>query len=185
MKEQRSPDLLLRPLTRADARDVFDYASDPEFGRFIGRPASHLQETLAFIDHTLEEIRAGKRLYWALDWRGRVCGTIGFLTIGKDPDTLEMGFGIARPLWGQGLINPCMQVLINLAFGPLGAQRLLIGTDRRNSRSIGFAQKFGFQISRMEPNTAYLTLERRDSPKPGLPSSPAAHSSEAQGSDPC
>ena len=74
--------LILRPLRRKDAADIFSYASDPEVTRYVlWDPHRSVSETRSYIRYILALYRRGLPSSWGVVHRetGRVIGTIGFM----------------------------------------------------------------------------------------------------------
>ena len=74
--ELRTARLLLRPFRPDDVEDVFAYARDPEWGRFLAVPAPytrrHAEEFVARLTLTPPE----ENLRWAVVHEGRVSGLV-------------------------------------------------------------------------------------------------------------
>ena len=155
-----SDEITLRRLRPDDAADVLDYSSDPEFCRHLAaEPQRNLADALRFIEQINADVDAGKRLYWGVEYRSKISGTIGFLNLDLAAETLEFGFGIARPLWGEGVVNQCMSALIALATDDYQAKRLRIYTAASNQRAIGFALKHGFAETGRRDGKVYFAVD--------------------------
>jgi len=59
--------------------------------------------------------------------------------------TLEIGYWIAPPRWGQGLATEVAAALTRVAFEVLGADRVEIRIDPDNDRSLAVARKLGYR----------------------------------------
>ncbi len=136
---------LLRPLRFSDVDDVFAYATDPAFARYVPLPRPYLRE------HA-EEFLARTRLAdwsrsctWAIVPKGldRVMGSI---RLDQQPEhrKADLGWGLAQPLWGQGLTTEVVGALIDLAFRTLpDLRRIEAHADQRNYASLRVAEKLG------------------------------------------
>ena len=139
----RTPRLLLRPFCNGDVDDVFAYATDPEWGRYLPVPDPYTR-----LD--AEEFVAGcilvdgeTRFEWAVVHEGRVSGGIT-LTV-HDPGSAEMGYSIAHSLWGRGLTTEAAQAVITHGFEELGLARIQASADVRNKGSWRVMEKLGME----------------------------------------
>ncbi|MCY3647811.1 MAG: GNAT family N-acetyltransferase [Chloroflexi bacterium] len=141
--ELRTERLLLRPFRSGDVDDVFAYASNPEWSRYLPVPDPYTRRDA-------EEFVAGcilvdgeKRFEWAVVHDGRVSGGVS-LTI-RRPGVAELGYSIARPLWGQGFTTEAGLAVIAHAFEELGLVRIQAFADIRNAASWRVMEKLGME----------------------------------------
>lgn len=141
--ELRTERLLLRPFRSGDVDDVFAYASNPDWARYLPVPDPYTRR------HA-EEFVAGcilvdgeKRFEWAVVHDGRVSGGLS-LTI-RRPGVAELGYSIARPLWGKGLTTEAASAVIAHAFEELGLARIQAFADIRNAASWRVMEKLGME----------------------------------------
>ena len=97
----RTPRLLLRPFRNGDVDDVFAYATDPEWGRYLPLPDPYTRRSAEEFVARCILVDGETRFEWAIVHEGRVSGSVS-LTVSR-PGSAEMGYSIARPLWGRGL----------------------------------------------------------------------------------
>lgn len=136
--------LCIRELSRCDAPDVLEYASDEEFCRHIDAiPYKTIEQAEGFINSITNDIYTNKRHYWGICYNNKIYGTTGFLKF-RLPENMEVGFAISRVLWGKGIVNQCVEYLIEYAFEEYDIEHLLVGTRIDNIRSQRFIEKFAF-----------------------------------------
>ena len=138
--------LLLRPLVRQDARDIFAYASDPEVARYVlWEPHRSLSETRAFISYVRGLYFRGLPASWAAVLRdsGRVIGTIGFMYYNGVNRSAEVGYSFARSEWNKGYATEALRAVIGSAFAALPLNRLEAQHDTRNPASGRVMEKCG------------------------------------------
>ncbi len=135
--------LLLRPFRMDDVDDVFAYASDAEWNRYLGLPEPYTRRSA-------EEFVASAMLadpdttpMWAIVHEGRVSGGIDLRV--RDGRWAEMGYSIARPLWGRGLTTEAAQAVITHGFEELGLARIQASADVRNEGSWRVMEKLGME----------------------------------------
>ena len=97
--ELKTERLLLRPFSLSDVDDVLEYASDPEWAAFRLRPydrgAAERMVARALLTSWDKEAE------FAIVLDGRVIGRFS-LTVDHKHQTAELGYEIARDVWGKG-----------------------------------------------------------------------------------
>ncbi len=147
-KQSRSPvtlhteRLTLRPFESADVDEVFEYARDREFGRFLAVPVPYTRDDAA--RYVAIQIAAdwSKLASLAITHRGSVVGGID-LRIDPPERNAGMGFSLARPLWGQGLVTEAAAAVIGLAFEGYRLHKVWAHADVRNRASWRVMEKLG------------------------------------------
>ncbi|HUJ61541.1 MAG TPA: GNAT family protein [Kofleriaceae bacterium] len=144
--------LVLRPLAERDVDDLHPHASDPEVSRLMSWNAhADRRETLGFVQRQVEALANGSDLTWAIEHDGKACGCIGLGGItwtfrAWRIDRAELGYWIARPLWGQGLMSEAALAATKFAFDTLGLHKLTIGCIEGNVASKRIIDKLGFRF---------------------------------------
>ena len=149
----RPPDLLLTPRLRLrppvmdDAPRIFAaYAQDPEVTRYLlWRPHASLDETRAFLRRCHDVREQGAAFPWVLTWRegaeaGAVLGMVELRADGHRPD---LGYVLARPYWGRGLMTEAVRAVIACALAQAGVPRVWAVCDLENSASARVLEKAG------------------------------------------
>jgi [ribosomal protein S5]-alanine N-acetyltransferase len=142
-----TPRLHLRELTSADSTDLFaiygdavvmEYASDPAFPDL-----SYVDQMLASVARLFAQRVA---IEWRLCLRGedRVIGTCGLHSFDPVQPIAEVGCILARPYWGQGLMQEALTHVIDFGFESLDLQALKADVDAPNIRSHALFQRLGF-----------------------------------------
>ena len=101
--ELRTERLLLRPFKLEDVDDVFDYASDAEWARYLPRvpqPYTHKAAEESVARNMLESWETHPT--WAIVLNQRVVGGI-VLMIDIQHEIGELGYELSREHWGKGL----------------------------------------------------------------------------------
>ena len=133
--------LTLRPFLLTDAKSLLANGQDPRANQW----------TLRFAD--LSAARANIRRYWlgqpAGKWVIEQDGVfLGAVECHLHPaiEGVEIGYLLLPEYWGQGFATEAARAVMQLAFGPLEAQSVLIGCDEANHRSAGVAQRLGLHL---------------------------------------
>ena len=132
--------LLLRPFRVEDVDDVFEYAKDPEWGRFFTGPYTHRQAEEAVAHSILRPHHQGP--VFAVVLGGKVIGSVNF-----EVDTVngraELGYSIAVPHWGKGLATEGAKAVLDLAFKEYAVSKVYAVANLSNSRSLRVMDKLG------------------------------------------
>jgi ribosomal-protein-alanine N-acetyltransferase len=138
--------LLLRPFELADVADVFAYARDPEWSRYLkALPHPYLEgDAEKFIARQLLSDRS-KHPTWAIVLDGTV---VGGVNLGFDFEHLlaELGYSLARMHWNKGYVSEAARGVIDAAFTTHeDLNRIHARADLRNGASQRVMEKLGMQ----------------------------------------
>lgn len=139
--------LVLRELTRADAEDVFAFRSDPVVQQYDEAPMISLAEALAFIDG-MRSIRPTQTfLGWGVACRAsnKIIGVVALWDWDKQKRQAELGYGLAKEHWGQGLAHEAVMAAIEYGFVSLNLHWVYATTLTANRRSVQMLERLGFQ----------------------------------------
>lgn len=132
----------LRPLRRADAREVFQAlnAEGMTDGLLDDAPS-----TLAGVVERLAEDERrwteGAAFAFAVVERGDLVGRADLRPDPHVPEALNLGFWIARPRWGHGLATDTARVALRVAFRDLGVDEVWAGAASWNGASQAILEK--------------------------------------------
>jgi len=137
--------LVLRPWSLADAADVFGYAADEEWGRYLPVPYPYCEaDAPRFV---AGQISLDRRLHlaWAIELDGRAVGGID-LRLFEEGRIAEIDFAVARALWGRGLATEAAVGVVESAFRGLPSlTRIRSAIDARNAASARVLEKVGMK----------------------------------------
>ena len=140
----QTPRLLLRRYRLADADDVFAYAQDPEWGRFltVEQPYEqrHADEFVA--ERVLAKWR--RNPIWAFEQDGRVVGGLS-LWVARRNARAAIGYDLARWLWGRGLASEAVSAVIDEAFRRLPIRKVTATVSAANVRSTRLLERLGMK----------------------------------------
>jgi ribosomal-protein-alanine N-acetyltransferase len=149
--------LRLRPIDVSDVDDLWPFVSDPELPRMLSWTAhTDKSQTLAFLEWARDALAKGTNAIWAIEVDGRVSGTIGldgiqFAMRAWRVDSAELGYWIAPPLWGKGLMTEAAQAVLYCGFDTIGLHKITVGCLAENAASRRVIEKLGFRsIGRRE-----------------------------------
>lgn len=140
----RSDRVELRPFEATDLEAALRVYGDPEVMRHVGEGGAVGREEAAgmLADYRAHQDRHGFA-FWAVIERcsGELIGDAGLEVTGEG---VELGYTLARPVWGKGLATEAAQLCVQAAFGPLGLPRLVALADVENPASARVLEKLGF-----------------------------------------
>jgi [ribosomal protein S5]-alanine N-acetyltransferase len=106
--------------------------------------------TLADAYGALERLRqryaAREAIRWAIELaeHGEMIGTVGLLRFDFEHRRAEVGYEIARRVWGRGLTPEAVAAVTRYGFSVLGLHRIEAGVLPGNDASVRVLQKLGF-----------------------------------------
>lgn len=150
---------LLRPVTAADLDPLHRLWSSAGVRRFLWDdeviPTGRAAEAIDQSERLFREHRFGVWGAWmpagrADDFASRRPGTPRELRAFtglwpfREPPEIELVYGVAEPLWGQGVATEIARAVIEHCFGTLDMASVRASTDAANGASIRVLEKLGF-----------------------------------------
>ena len=141
--------LILRPWQESDAENMYRYAKDPDIGPAAGWPAHKSAEESREI---IRNVLTGPECYAiCLKQDGEPVGAIelkmkGHTDLTERDDECELGFWIAKPLWGQGLVPEAAKEILRRGFEDLGMNAIWCAYYEGNVKSKRAQEKIGFRF---------------------------------------
>ena len=144
--------LLLRSWRPSDRAPFARLNADPEVVRFI---SDGVPFTRADSDALLDAIEAHWQEHgfglWCAAPREDPDGCLGFVGLAVPAflpavlPAVEVGWRLARPVWGRGLATEAARASLRHAFAELGLEAVISIIDPLNERSIRVAHKLGMR----------------------------------------
>jgi RimJ/RimL family protein N-acetyltransferase/nitroimidazol reductase NimA-like FMN-containing flavoprotein (pyridoxamine 5'-phosphate oxidase superfamily) len=135
----RGRGVVLEPLDMSHVDDLYAATRDAEVWQYMTtRQPAGRDDMAAFVSAALRAHDLGTRVPWALrsPATGEVVGTTSYYQPDPDMCTVEIGHTmLGRPWWRTGVNVEAKLMLLERAFGELGAQRVTWQTDVANERS--------------------------------------------------
>ncbi len=140
--------LILRRWKLTDAEDLYTWAKDPDVGPIAGWPPHQsVEESRAVIQNVFN----GPEAYaLSLKEDNRAIGAVelklrGHTDMTDREDECELGYWLAKPYWGQGLMTEAVREILRHAFEDLGMRKVWVGYYEGNERSRRVQEKSGFR----------------------------------------
>lgn len=147
-----TPRVRLRPQVESDADALFPYVSDPELTRMVTwAPHTEIAQTREWLAKAGEMVAAGTDMIWTIEHEGAPVGCLGLHGItwalrALRVDRAEMGYWIARPFWGKGLMTEAATAATRWAFETLGLHKVTIMCFEANVGSRRVIEKVGYRF---------------------------------------
>jgi [ribosomal protein S5]-alanine N-acetyltransferase len=161
--------LHLRPFMAGDEPEIHAVYADPEVMRYVGHGAHRTPAETATALRTYADILAARGYsFVAVCERegGALVGDAGLHPMaGTGPD-VELGYTLARAVWGRGYATELGRALVDHAFRVLGVARVVAQVEPANHASRRVLEKLG--LTERGRRTAYgrphllYVLERPD-----------------------
>jgi RimJ/RimL family protein N-acetyltransferase len=156
--------LTLSPVTPKDSALIYPVMADPEVMAHMDVAAMDDPDmTLAFIEGRVGEMERGEALYWSvrLSDDNTFVGSVDLTDIDRRHHRAEIGFVLARPVWGQGFGYEAVQAVLGHA-ATLGFRRLWARTQVGDNASEKLLTKLGFEVEGYMKGHVDRDGERRD-----------------------
>ncbi|MFP2926568.1 GNAT family N-acetyltransferase [Pyxidicoccus sp. 3LG] len=173
---------LMRQPRLEDAAELATIYGDSEVARYIPYDAAGgVQKMLEKLTRDLETASHGEGFRWVVCERGQQSplGTVGLFNWSQRDRHAEVGYVLARPLWGRGVMKDLMPALLRFGFEQMRLHRIEARVDTRNAASLRVLTRAGFQQEGVlredyvEPDgfsdTAILSLLEREWRQRGPP----------------
>ena len=142
------PDLELRSVAPADARalDALIAADRERLARFMPWAAGQtIESTREFIVRSLQQEAAADGFQAVLVVDGSIAGIAGYHRIDRANLSTTIGYWLASPYEGRGLMTAAVAALVDHAFRAWGLHRLELRIAPDNERSRAIAARLGFR----------------------------------------
>lgn len=130
-----------------DAWEAFEsYMSDPEVGPRAGwLPHRSPEESREYLN---DVVRPGVEMCLVYKPTGKIIGAIGLhpdkLRNAERVNSREIGYVLAKPYWGMGLMPEAVRGVLDYAFGTLGLDMVMVRHAKDNEGSRRVCEKCGF-----------------------------------------
>jgi RimJ/RimL family protein N-acetyltransferase len=140
--------VLLRRAQPTDAAAIFaEYAQDPEVTRYLTwRPHEGVNETEGFLAECVARWEAGTEFTWTVNLAGdEPAGAVGMVACRVCGHAANLGYVLARRLWGQGFMSEAARLVVAWAIEQPTVVRVWAVCDTANVASARVLEKAGMQ----------------------------------------
>ena len=137
----------LEPIGPQHAEDLFRVGTDESIWRFSSRPAfTSLDDVKQWVESCMARNDTEGRVQFAVihQAEGRAVGSTGYLDVDRPNRALEIGMTWYGTAYQRTAVNTeCKFLLLSHAFDDLGALRVCLKADHRNTRSLRAIERIG------------------------------------------
>ena len=157
-----TPRLMLCRITEYFAADMYEYASDPDVTKYLTwSPHSSLKETERYIKILQKKYADGSFNDWGVVLKdsGKFVGTCGYTSFNYAENTAEVGYVLAKPYWGQGLMPEAVHEVMRFGFETFGLDGFTAKFMEGNDASGRVMQKCGMTFEGLYRHSMYIKGE--------------------------
>jgi ribosomal-protein-serine acetyltransferase len=140
----------LRPLRHSDSRELFalTHSNRTHLRQWLPWVDAVTAEadTRAYIRTTIEQRDEGRGPVFAIVHDGAIAGVTGFLPLDRVHRGGEIGYWLAAPYQGRGIMTASCRFLVRYAFHTLDLHRLQIAAATENLRSRAVIERLGLKL---------------------------------------
>jgi ribosomal-protein-serine acetyltransferase len=152
LRIERSEGCWLRLLEESDAQELYAVidANRDHLARWMPWAAGQtLEDTLAFIQRTREQLASNDGIQTAVIEDGRIVGVIGFHGVSWQHRSTSLGYWLAESAQGRGTVTHAVKTLVDHAFGTWRLHRVEIRAAVDNTRSRAIPERLAFTQERV------------------------------------
>jgi ribosomal-protein-alanine N-acetyltransferase len=158
---------ILRQITVADKRALFEGLSDPAAIQYYGVSYRSIEEIQWQLDWFESLLKTRTGIWWAICFKetpDQLIGTCGFNNWKKEHKCTDMGYWLLPAAWNQGIMVQCVQAIIDYAFTHMDIHRIEAIVEKENVRSSHLLRKLQFTLEGVHreceiKNKKYIDLE--------------------------
>ena len=138
----------LRYPTLDDADSIAKYCAEKEISdfTFIPYPYTH-QDAVDFITMCIEDRKTNSSLHCGIENKEtkEIIGMVGLNAINKTHKRGEMGYWVARPFWGNGIMLEAINLITPYCFDEMKLERIFAHVQPANIGSWKVLEKAGYK----------------------------------------
>jgi ribosomal-protein-alanine N-acetyltransferase len=139
--------LVLRKFNGDDLEELIKLRADPEVMRYIGdQSRERVTERFKYYVSLYDSHGFGM---WAVIHKeaGALIGWCGLIFLDETPE-VEVGYGVAREYWGQGLMTEAARASLRYGFEKIGLERIVAVAFPENTASRRIMEKLGMRFEK-------------------------------------
>jgi len=146
--EIKTERLLLRPIDKKDADEIFSYRSDSITNQYQGWIPESIDDVYAFIKKVSPTINVADSWFQFVIIEAKsheIIGDLGIHFLDSDNKQAELGCTLDKKMHGKGYASEAMKGVIDYLFNVLDKHRIIGSIDPLNLRSIALVERLGFR----------------------------------------
>lgn len=144
----KSKNIILRPYTRRDVKELFQNFNDRKVTKFISdaKYPYTIKDAEKWIDFCKKAYKKipKKDIILAVEKDKNFIGSVSLRRIKKHK--AELGYWLGRKYWGKGIMAEAVRSMVNFGFRKLKVRRIYAYVFENNKRSAKVLEKNKFEI---------------------------------------
>ena len=143
----RTQRLLLRPITLADATEIYALRSNGRVSAFIARPPMPDRAEAERLVERVQQAYAQKQaISWAGELRdgGTLIGACGYNSIDHPNRHAEIGGELGTEYWGKGIAQEAFQAILEFGLGAMCLHTIEAKVAPANRSAVHLLEAYGF-----------------------------------------
>jgi ribosomal-protein-alanine N-acetyltransferase len=139
--------LVLRPIVRADAEDIFEIFSDRQVMKYYDLlPFETIERAKEQIEFFISGFEQKTMLRWGIELKdsGKLIGTCGFFNFNDDALKAELGYELNSSYQGKGYMTQALNAILTYIFRETDINRVEAFVEPPNLASQKTLEKLGF-----------------------------------------
>jgi len=137
--------ITLREATLKDINSVFELRSSQEINKFVGtKKIKTLTEAKAFILDCKNLFKEEKRIFWLIEFKNKVIGSVVLHKIDVAKHYAEIGYKLKPEYQQKGIMTEVLESVIEFSKRSLNLKVIEAFTHKNNLASIALLKKFNF-----------------------------------------
>lgn len=147
-KEIKTERLILRRFKPEDAKAMFEtWANDERVTRYLTwTPHGNIEVTEFVIGLWLKDYEKENCYNWAIEFEGKLIGSIACVSLDENSEFGEIGYCIAYDFWGKGIVTEATKAVIDFLFKEVNLNRIIIEYAVKNPASGKVITKCGLTL---------------------------------------
>ena len=137
----------IRPLVAGDAAERYALVrANPDLEEWMPWAAEQdLAATARFVAAAEKQLREDDGFQAAIAPEGKIVGVVGFHSVDRVNRNTSIGYWLAAPARGRGVMTTAVRALVDHAFGEWGLHRIEVHCAPDNHRSRAVPERLGFR----------------------------------------
>jgi ribosomal-protein-alanine N-acetyltransferase len=140
--------LLLHQISVDDTEAIYQYYSDPRVTEFFMNPLTDMSRARAIAEEYAGYNNTDTGIVWGIYFKDNpaLIGTCGYEIFSKWDKRGDIGYDLATPYWGQGIMKEALLAVIKYSFTQLDLNRIQAFILSENTRSIQLLKSMNFKV---------------------------------------
>ena len=151
--------LILRKMSVADVKDVYEYSKNPRVSEFLlWYPHDSEKTTKSYLRYIDKRYRAGTFYDWAIVLKdtGKMIGTCGFTALDVENNKGEVGYVVNYEFWNRGIATEALGEVMKFGFEILELKRIEAKYMMSNFASARVMEKANMKFEGTSRSAVYV-----------------------------